>query len=29
VLNFSEDNARFQAQAQAVQQARVERVIGE
>jgi hypothetical protein len=29
VLNFSEDNARFQVQARAVQQARVERAIGE
>jgi hypothetical protein len=29
VLNFSEDNARFQQQARAVQQARVERAIGE
>ena len=29
VLNFNEDNARFQKQAQEIQQARMERAIGE
>jgi hypothetical protein len=29
VLNFNEENARFQKQAQQIQQARMERAIGE